>query len=360
MLLMAPVTAWTVAFLCSRLISAGIPGSNAAGVSLLSGLATPVLFRSAHLNHNLLVADAGFATLLLLWDPKGCRLDGKRAAIAGLLAGYAVLCDFSGLVVVVVAALYVWLRGSDRSGFARWRLLAAYSAGVLPGIAALMLYQAWAFGSFYRPSQHYMLPTAPSSHGYHGFDWPSMSLMWANFFDTRFGLFAYCPALLLAFGAAFLKGVPYRMPRREMWILWAYFAFFVLFCAANQYSWLQPLTGFRYLVPVVPALALLALQAAQALPGALTWLLAGAACAQSLVMAVGHANSLGASLTAVWRTRGELLWMIRLRDAGLHVTWLLPLLTWGIVVMTCIWIWLPAIDSAATAEYQPDAPPEVR
>ena len=346
-LLMAPVTAGTIAFLCSRLIAAGIPGPKATAASLLCGLATPMLFRAAHLNHNLLVADAGFVALLLLWDPQGRRLAGWSATVAGLLAGYALLCDFSGLVVVAVAALYVWLRGSEQPGRARWRALTAYALGVLPGAAGLMLYQAWAFGSFYRPSQHYMLPTAPTAHGYRGFDWPSPSLLWANFFDPRFGLFAYCPALMLAFAAPFIERVRYRVPRREMWILYAYFTLFVLFCAANQYSWLQPLTGLRYLVPVVPALALLALETAQALPRALRWLVAAAAAAQSLAMAAAHENNLRDSLATLWRRRGALLWMIRLRDAGLDVPRWLPLLVWAVVAAVCLWICVLPRYSAA-------------
>jgi hypothetical protein len=348
-LVMAPVTAGAFAFLCARLASTGITGGNAAAASLLCGLATPILFRTAHLNHNLLVADAGFAALLLLWDPHGRHLAPRSAAVAGLLAGYAVLCDFSGLVVIAITGVYVWLRSSEseQAGIGRWRVLAAYGVGLLPGIVALMLYQAWAFGSFYRPSQHYMQPTAPTSRGYRGFDWPSLSLMWANFWDPRFGLFAYCPPLLLAFGAPFLKHIRYRVPRREMWILLAYFSLFVLFCDANQYSWLQPLTGFRYLVPVVPALALLTLQVSQALPRAVKWLIAGAACGQSLVMAAAHENSLGASLTTLWHRRGGFLWVIRLHDARLPITPLLPLLTWGVVAIACTWVWLPTISRPA-------------
>ncbi len=338
-LLMAPVTAGTMSFLCSRLIAAGIPAASAAAVSLLTGLATPILYRTAYLNHNLLVADAGFAALLLLWDPQGRPLSAIRATVAGLLTGYAVLCDFSGLVVVAAVALYIWLRSGKLPAGQRLRLLAAYSAGVLPGILALVAYQAWAFGSFFRPSQHYMQPTAPTSLGYRGFDWPSLSLMWANFFDPRFGLFAYCPALLLAFAAPFLKRVRYRMPPREMWVLFAYFALAVLFCAANQYSWLQPLTGFRYLVPIVPPLALLAIQAAQALPRAIRWTIAAASLAQSLLMAAAHENNLRASLATVWRRRGALHWMMHLNDAGIHATWVAPLLTGTVVAIALAWIW---------------------
>ena len=122
-----------------------------------------------------------------------------------------------------------------------------------------------------------------------------------------------------------------------MRILFVYFALFVLFCAANQYSWLQPLTGFRYLVPVVPALALLAMHPRSALPPVVRWLIAGAACAQSLLMAVSHENNFRSALVTFWRHRGTLLSIIRLGDAGIHVTWMLPAFTWIAVAIACLW-----------------------
>jgi hypothetical protein len=320
-LVMAPATAATAGYLCARLARSGVPAVSAARAALLYGLATPLLFRIGHLNHNLLAGDAGFLALLLLWDPQDRRVPARRAAAAGLLSGYAVLCDYSGVVVMAVAALYVWLRATGRPFAGKCRTLVAYAAGASPGLLALAAYQAWAFGSFYHPSQHYMVPTAPTSHGYRGFDWPSPALLWANFFDPRFGIFAYCPVLLLAFAAPFARAIRYRIPPRETRVLYIFIALFVMFCAANQYSWLQPSTGFRYLAPVVPPLALLALQAAQALPRFWGRVLAGVALTQSLILANAHENDVRQSLATMWHERGAFLWMIRLRQAGLAPIW---------------------------------------
>ena len=339
-LVMAPATAGTAAYLCSRLAEAGVRPMHAAQAALLYGLGTPVLFRAAHLNHNLLVCDAGFTALLLLWDPDGAPLRALRAAGAGLLAGYALLCDYSGVIVVAVVALYVWLRSSGHPPAARWKILAAYAAGAAPATVGLVLYQAWAFGSSYLPSQHYMTPTAPTARGYRGIDWPSPALLRANFFDPRFGLFAYCPALLLAFAAPWIARAPHRIPRREMAILFLYFLLFVLFCAANQYSWLQPLTGFRYLVPIVPALALLAMQTAAALPRRVRWIVAAATCAQSLVMVAAYQNTLPLAIRAFWERRFELPWIMRLRDVGAPVTPLWPLAGFVLLALAIAAVWL--------------------
>lgn len=339
-LVMAPATAGTAGFLCSRLMEAGVPAVPAAQAALLYGLGSPVLFRAAYLNHNLLVADAGFTSLLLLWNPNNSLLSPARAAVAGLLAGYALLCDYSGLVVIAVAALYTWVRSSGQPGGRRCRILAAYLGGILPAVAGLAIYQSWAFGSLYRPSQYYMQPIALTSRGYRGFDWPSPALLWANFVDPRFGLFAYCPALILAFAAPFTTHVRYRVPQRETWILLAYFAMFVLFCAANQYSALQPLTGFRYLVPVVPALALLAMQTAEALPVVVRRTIAILSCAQSFVIAAAHENDIRLAIGTLWERRFAFVWMIRLGYTGVSVSWVWTLLTYIALFLALGLIWL--------------------
>jgi len=337
---MAPATAGTAAYLCTRLADAGIPVARAAGAAMLYGLGTPVLFRAGHLNHNLLVGDAGFIALLMLWDRNDAALRPWRAGVAGLLSGYALLCDYSGAVVILIVALYVWLRSTQLPTAERWRLMAVFGTGVLPGVLALAIYQTWAFGSFYRPSQHFMPATAPTSHGYRGFDWPSPALLWANFFDPRFGLFIYCPALLLALASPFVKRVRYSFPRRETLILMTYFLTFTLFCAANQYSWLQPATGFRYLVPVVPALALLGMHTAQALPEIVRWAIAIASCVQSLAMAAARQNDVRLVLGTLWHRGFALPWMIRLNDIGICVNRALPLITFTLVVLAMAFIWL--------------------
>jgi hypothetical protein len=338
-LVMAPATAATAAYLCSRLTQAGLPAARAATIALLYGLGTPVLFRSAYLNHNLLAGNAGFTALLLLWDPRQLPLRATRAAAAGLLAGYALLCDYSGIVIVAATGLYVWLRAGE--GRRRWRPLAAFALGVLPCVAGLLFYQAWAFGSLYRPSQHYMTPTAPTSQGYRGFDWPSPALLWANFFDPRFGLFCYCPALLLALGAPFVSPPRFRLPPREIWIALIYFGLFVVFCAANQYSWLQPSTGFRYLVPVVPVLALLAVYTAQELPKVAAWVIAGLSCVESLALAASHNNDVRLLAATLWDRRFAPSWMMRLAHSGIPITPLWPLLFWSLLAsaLTLIWLW---------------------
>jgi len=337
-LVMAPATALAVAYLCVRAREAGLPAAQAAAVSLLCGIGTPLLFRTGHLNHNLLAGDAGFIALLLLWDPHDKPLTPFRASLAGLLSGYAVLCDYSGVVIAAVIALYAWMRsGGDFRR--RLKCAIAFLVGMMPGVAGLLIYQHWAFGSSYLPSQHYMTPKAETAIGYRGFGWPSLTLLWANFFDPRFGLFPYCPALLLAGLAPFVTRARRRLPSREMVVIFIYFVLLVLFCAANQYSWLQPSTGFRYLVPIVPVLTLLAMQGAQLFSRGLRWGIATASLAWSMVLTGAHVNDVRLAAQVFWSRRFALPWMLRLREAGAPVGpgWVLATYAVAVLAIACIW-----------------------
>jgi hypothetical protein len=357
---MAPIAAGTAAFFCARLQAFGISAVNAAVVSLLYALATPIFFRAALLNHNMLVCCAGFMAFLVLWDPHerpslkhggpGTPAQPLRplsAMLAGLLSGYCVLCDWSGVVVLAVTSLYCLLRTAQPNSDAhrlrsRINSLLAFAAGAAVCLVLLAIYQRWAFGSPVLPSQHYMPPTAPTSHGYRGFDWPSPALAWANFFDPRFGLFAYCPLLMLGLAAPFLPRSRRLIPTRELWVLILYIILFVLFCAANQYSWLQPSTGFRYLVPIVPALTILAIEVARQFPRPIQWFLAVGASVQSLVIAAAHENDIRLALSTLVERHGEFFWLIRLRDAGLAVDWWCTLVSWIIPIIAAVYIWTPS------------------
>jgi pimeloyl-ACP methyl ester carboxylesterase len=314
--LMAPVSALAAAALGASLARGGVPVRMAAGVALVYAFGTPVFFRTSYLNHNLLVCQLGLIAFLLLWEGRREPPAARRALAAGLLAGFAVLCDMTGLVTAAALAVYAWLRAKDGDGRRRLRPAFLFVLAVLPGILGLLAYQQICFGNPFLPVQQHMPATAPTVRGYRGFDWPSPALMWANFFHPQFGLYVYCPLLAAALAAPFLRRAPYRLPRRETWLILTFFAAMVLFCAANHYSWLQPNTGFRYLVTAVPGLLVLSLQALSALP---RWVLGAAAAmsiAENWAIAMTWAPP-GEALARVARGGAELPWMVRLSELNL-------------------------------------------
>ena len=76
-------------------------------------------------------ATLGFAAFLLAWR--------RRPLLAGLVAGAALLVEYQTAAIAIAVGVYVALRGL-RAGV-------AYVAGLLPGIALLLVYDALAFGS---------------------------------------------------------------------------------------------------------------------------------------------------------------------------------------------------------------------
>lgn len=312
--LMAPVSAFAASLLGATLEQSGLAWRDSALIALLYAFGTPIFFRTSYLNHNVLVAQSGLIAALLIWDRQRRSLSAPRAAAAGLLAGFSVLCDFTGLLTAAALCAYVWLRAESTSLRKRLRLASVYCLATLPALAALFTYQRLCFGDAVLPSQHYMPPTAPTVHGYRGFDWPSLSLAWANLFEPRWGLLIYCPLLAASFLAPFLK--TRLLPLRESLLMLAYAAAAFLFCASNHYSWLQHTTGFRYLVIILPWLLLLALDVLKRLPRRALHFLAALSIAQCWLVAMLYEYPLISLKLAI--SQGlRLSWALRIHQLSL-------------------------------------------
>lgn len=227
--------------------------------ALLYAFGTPIFFRSAFLNHNEIVAHCVLLAFLLLTETKKGKTAGGgtgdlRMAGAGALLGLAVLCDYSGVALIVPFGVWIVSRALGSAGVGEaMRQGAVFSLGALPALVALFGYQWVAFGNPLYPAQHYMPDTLYSTRGMSGFSLPTVDLLWRNLFDPAYGLFAFCPMLLAAFSAPFFRsrGV---VSRSELWLIFSAFAGLYLFSSANQFASLQWNTGVRYLVPAVPLL----------------------------------------------------------------------------------------------------------
>lgn len=263
LLLMAPAAALLVLLLHELLVRRGVDERRAATLALLSLLTTPILFRSAILNHNQLEALAAFAAFFVLHGDSRPGAPARGAPPpalfgAGLLAGATVLLDWSGVVIVAALALDVAIGSARREGGgAALRRLASFGAGVAIPIAILLATQYWSFGDALLPAQYWTAATGRSAEGWHGFTPPSVHLFVTSLTDPSFGLFAFAPLLLVALlppraGAAAL------VTRGERARILLFALAFVLFTSMNRYFELQWNTGFRSLAPVVPFLFLLA------------------------------------------------------------------------------------------------------
>ncbi len=289
-LVMAPAAALLALIVFDLLRRRGVPERRAAALTLVFALATPLLFRSALLSHNQLEALVSFTAFALLWrGGEPAAAPTGRLVAAGLLAGAAVLFDYSGVVLLAALGLYavaVERRRSSGAG-AAMRAALRFGAGALAGVALLALTQWWQFGDPLTPAQRWMPDAHFSVRGWHGFDWPSRDLLWKSLVDPSFGLFAFAPLLLLALLPV---ATPAILPRRERRLVLAFSAAFLLFCAANQFTRLQWNTGLRALAPLVPFLFLAASdRLARLSPRALA-LLAAPCALHSWVVAMARAT----------------------------------------------------------------------
>lgn len=228
-------------------------------LSLLYAFGTPVFFRTAFLNHNLMLGHFAFAGFLAVWNPwAGTRLTLRtRDFLCGLGAGIAILFDYSGAVFIATLFAYVlvkrWMAagipGAVRGG-------AAFVGGTLPGVLLLWFYQWKAFGNPFLPGQHWMPPVEFIDRGYQGYQFPpDPGLFGMLLFDYRFGLFVAGPVLILALALPWVNrraraGVPWLEQAALLLVPLA----MVLFFAGNNYTRLQYNTGIRYLAPILPFL----------------------------------------------------------------------------------------------------------
>jgi len=253
---MAPVTALSavVMFYLMRLLF----GSNltALGLSLLYAFGTPVFFRTGYLNHNLMLGIFAFMGFLVMWNPwHSERLPRSlRYVLGGIAGGTAVLFDYSGVVFLVGLFLYglvkCWRRDSLRAAV---DASALYILGALGPLALLWFYQYVSFGNPFLPAQFWMPNVAYSNVGVRGYGPPQLDLLLLLAVDYRSGFFTACPLMLLALAAPFLnRGAERKLPRLELWTIFALFFGLWLFLGGNSYVRLEFNTGIRYMTAVMP------------------------------------------------------------------------------------------------------------
>jgi hypothetical protein len=259
---MAPLSALSVVVMFYILLSLTSSVRTSLVLSLLYAIATPVFYRTAQLNQNLLMAHFALFAFALLWrpwdDPQYPRR--PRYLLAGLCCGWTVVLDYSGVVVLLVLSAYGLIRRRSLPAESKSRAdIWHFALGVTLCAAFLLAYQWAAFGNPLYPAQHYMPQAAFTEYGYRGMDAPHPDLLWQTAFGMRFGLFTSAPLLLLALyvPAWFKRQLRLVEFREALCILILSMAFF-LFCASNQYTRMQFNTGVRHIVPVVPFLFLLA------------------------------------------------------------------------------------------------------
>ena len=231
-------------------------------LALLYAFATPVFYRTAQLNQNLLQSHFALFAFVLLWRPFGDQFDIRKShwLLAGLLTGFTLVLDYSGMVIVFALSLYAFVRWLSYPKHMRYVIdLLIFGLGVTFCVSILLVYQWLAFGNPIFPAQHYMPPTTYSGLGYDGMTFPQPDLLFELMFGIRYGLFTSAPFLLLALyiPAWFRRDLRLIENRETIFILLFSLTFF-LFTSANQFARMQFNSGVRHIVPVTPFLFLIA------------------------------------------------------------------------------------------------------
>lgn len=284
--LMAPLGAASAVliylFLCARLRNP----RHALWLALLFAFGTPMFFRSAFLNQNAIVAHATLFAFVAMAD--GGRCVGRplrrtaRWSLAGALAGFGILCDYSAAPLALAFGIWVAWDGwqaavhdgeaeggvhvEPRGGpLGAAGALVRFGLGAAVPLSLLLAYQWAAFGHPLFPAQRYMPDTPLSVRGWNGMTLPGAELLWGNLFDPRYGLFAFCPMLIVALAAPFVRR-PGGPSRSELAMIFGASLGLYLFSSSVQFAALQFNTGVRYLVPAVPLLFLALVPVLRALP----------------------------------------------------------------------------------------------
>ena len=322
-LLMAPLSAFSVVLMFRILLSLIGSVRTALFLALLYGFATPVFYRTAQLNQNLLVAHFALFAFAALWRPwdDSWNPRPRHYLLAGLLAGWTVVLDYSGIVTVLAVALYAFIFRTWRILDPKWRTnVLWYGSGVTCAIAVLFAYQWLSFGHPLYPAQSYMPAAAYSDLGYRGMDWPKLDLLWKTGFSLRFGLFTSAPMLLLAlYIPGWLRGQRLlNLP--ELNFVLVFSLLFFLFCAANQYGRMQFNSGVRHVVPVTPFLFIVMAGVLIRMPAILATVIGILATYWSWCLAmyrdVEHGLGIAEAVVSVTRDGFRLPWLTTLDNMG--------------------------------------------
>ncbi len=337
-------------------------------MALLYAFATPIFFRSAFLNQNALVAHCVLFGFVLLAGKRRTLAGGlveadsttqehvspRSLAGAGALAGTAVLIDYSGAPLLVAFGLWALAEGWSRGGVnGSLRAGAWFTLGAALPLAVLLAYQLAAFGNPLFPAQRYMPATRYSVQGWNGLSVPTLELLWRNLFDPRYGLYAFCPMLIAAIAAPFVKSGFWSSGRRELAFIFGATGALYLFNSANQFALLQWNTGVRYMVPAVPLLFIAVVPVLLRAPRWLAWALVVPTVAISWSVAMAR-ESVPESLARIFTGGFELPWLTVLeKTAESYAPFLaggtspLPVFAVLAILLWLLWRRAPAGDVAA-------------
>jgi hypothetical protein len=257
------------------------PGRSIA-IALVLPFATILFPYATEMTGEPIAAACSLAAFYLLVTERA-EPDLSRTALAGFLAGWAVLCDFPSFLIAVALALYALFK------LERWGHVFSFAGGAVAVGLLLMAHNQRAFGSpFFMSYSAYKLPEnlhqfPEQAVGFVGLTYPKLRVLWDILIDPQRGLWFCNPVLLFT-----IPGLVYFARRREFRAEFLVTAFavvgFILFNGSfgeSIVSWGGgTATGPRQLVPAIPFMVL----AIAFLPRGWNWLVGAIAIVSAFFM----------------------------------------------------------------------------
>jgi hypothetical protein len=201
-----------------------------------------------------------FAAFYVLWRSRELERPGLLPALAGFLAGWAVLVDLTAILGAV--ALLVYAPGSSRPTVVRprgvdWRTPALMAAGATLPAAMLLGYNWVSFGGPFSLGYTNLAPggfAEGMGRGILGVTWPRVEVLGDLLFGPR-GLVHLAPWFIVApLGLVAARG---RGLRREVLVCGAIVVAFLAFNAGYYMPFGGWTPGPRFLLPALPFAAVL-------------------------------------------------------------------------------------------------------
>lgn len=227
---------------------AGDPFRDERGlVTLAVALGTPFLFFARSFFSHAWTA----GLLFLSWETgKTAEEEGSGRSLpmaaAGLLAGWALISEYTAAPIVLLLAVRVWLGG-------RFRSVVAFCLGLLPPLALLLAYNRACFGSPWSlSSAHEALPlyASSASHGLFGVGPPSARVIFEYLFSPSRGTILFSPFWLWAL-PGFVLWWKSRIARRDCAFAAAAAVLHVVILSGYPHWEGGYSLGSRYLIPAL-------------------------------------------------------------------------------------------------------------